>query len=255
MRFTTEKVRLQDGEILRKRKDMRKMLNLNILNLLERADRTDTGMPVLFCNTKIYPNFLALYTQPCTYRKTPLTGICFYSYDRQFDGIEGLYNAIYYDDKRLLARYKERFRDVKFFISPDYSVFADLYEPENQIRLWKARIVTLWFALELHAVAIPSATYTCESKFPKYFDGLEKCSVVAFSTKGHLRYARERNLLKAAVKYAVDNLPLKTIVVYSVCGKDETSLRLFKYAAEAGIKIIIPNNTLRQRNMERCGAI
>ena len=136
-----------------------------------------------------------------------------------------------------------------------YSVFADLYEPENQIRLWKARIVTLWFELELHAVAIPSATYTCESKFPKYFDGLEKCSVVAFSTKGHLRYARERNLLKAAVKYAVDNLPLKTIVVYSVCGKDETSLRLFKYAAEAGIKIIIPNNTLRQRNMERCGAI
>ena len=253
MRTLTDKIYLEDGQVCRKSRDMRKILNLNILNLLEKAQRTDTDMPVLLCNTKVFPDFLALYTQPCTYRTTPLTAVCFYAYDKQFDGIGGLFNAIYYDDRNLLAHYKERFKGVKYFISPDYSVFADLYEPENQIRLWKARIVSLWFTLELRAIAIPSATYTCESKFPKYFDGLEKCSVVAFSTKGHLRTARERNLLKAAVKYAVDHLPLEAIVVYSVSGRDETSLRLFRYATDAGIKVVIPDNSLRRRNMERCG--
>lgn len=45
------------------------------------------------------------------------------------------------------------------------------------------------------------------------------CSVVAFSAKGHVRYAAER--------------------------------RLTKYAIDKGIEIIIPDNSLRARNMER----
>ena len=253
MRFLTEKICLENGQIIRKRKDMRAMFNLNILNLLEKAQKTDSDMPVLLCDTKVYPDFLALYNQPRTYHETKSTAVCFYSYDSSFDGINGLFNAIYYNNNRLLSYYKERFHGVKYFISPDYSVFGDFPEPENLIRLWKARIVTLWFALELRAVAIPSATYISENTFPKYFDGLEKCSVIAFSTKGHVRYASERNLLKAAVKYAVDNLPLQTIIVYSVCGEDQNSFRLFKYAINKGIKVIIPNNILRKRNIERRG--
>ncbi len=99
---------------------------------------------------------------------------------------------------------------------------------------------------------IPSITYTSVNTFPLYFSGIEKCSVVAFSTKGHIREREERELLIKAVKYSVDNLPLKTIVVYSVCGNDATSLELFQYAIDRGIKIVIPNNSLRERNMRRC---
>lgn len=120
--------------------------------------------------------------------------------------------------------------------------------------MWKARIVTLWFILELNAVAIPNITYVSEDSFPFFFSGIENCEVVAFSTKGHIRRSVERNLLKAAVKYAVDNLPLKIIVVYSVCGKDSTSLKLFQYAIDHGIKVVIPDNTLRERNQGRCVA-
>lgn len=69
-----------------------------------------------------------------------------------------------------------------------------------------------------------------------------------------MKYNRERNLLKSAVKYAVDNLPLKTILVYSVCGKDETCLEIFNYAIENGIQVRIVNNTLRERNLLRRGA-
>ena len=253
MRVVSEKIRFKDGSINRCQKDMRRLLNLNYLSLTNKTLSVgEYDFPVLYCGTDIVPDYLALYNQPGSYHRTALTGVCFYAYDNTFDGMQGLFNAIYYHNNELLAYYKERFRDVRFIFSPDYSQFGDLQKIENLIRLWKARIVTLWFIVELHAITIPSITYVAEESFPLFFSGLESCEVVAFSTKGHIRYAAERNLLKAAVKYAVDNLPLKTIVVYSVCGKDSTSLKLFQYAIDRGINVIIPQNSLRERNQGRC---
>ena len=255
MREVSEKVRLADGTIRRCKKDMRRLLNLNYLSLTNKTIPVgEYDFPTLYCGTDIVPDYLALYNQPGNYHRTALTGVCFYIYDNTFDGMHGLFNAIYYNDRNLLAYYKERFRDVRFIFSPDYSQFGDLQKIENLIRLWKARIVTLWFIIELHAITIPSITYISEESFPLFFSGLECCEVVAFSTKGHVRYASERNLLKAAVKYAVDNLPLKTIVVYSVCGKDSTALKLFQYAIDHGVNVVIPQNSLRERNQGRCVA-
>lgn len=253
MRTISEKILQNDGSISRRKKDMRRLLNLNYLSLTNKTYTTgEYDFPVLYCKTDVVPDFLALYNQPGSYRKTALTGVCYYTYDPIFDGPNGLFNAIYYNDEKRLEFFKKRFRDVRFICSPDFSQFNDLQKVENLIRLWKARIVTLWFILELDAVVIPNITYISEESFPLFFSGLEECEVVIFSTKGHIRCASERKLLKAAVKYAVDNLPLKTIVVYSVCGKDSTSLKLFKYALDRGVRVVIPENSLRERNMRRC---
>ncbi|MBQ4289503.1 MAG: DUF4417 domain-containing protein [Clostridia bacterium] len=253
MRKCTKKIHLKDGIVARRKKDIRYLLNLNYLSLTNNTFTTgEYDLPVVYCNTDIVPDYLALYNQPGSYNLTALTGVCFYNYDPVFDGIHGLFNAIYYNDRKLLDYYKDRFKNVKFIITPDYSQFGDLHKIENLIRLWKARIVTLWFILELRIVAIPNITYVSEDSFPLFFSGLENCEVVAFSTKGHIRYAAERALLRSAVKYAVDHLPLKTIIVYSVCGKDETTLQLFRYALEHGIRVVIPNNSLRERNKGRC---
>ena len=192
-----------------------------------------------------------MYRQFGDYHRTKNTCVCFYSYDISFDDIHGLFNAIYYGDQKLLDYYRERFKNVKFFISPDYSLFGDIQKIENLARIWKARIVALWFILELRAVMIPNIMYYSIDTMPTTCCGLEKCQVVAFSAKGHVRYAAERRLTKAAVKYVVDHLPLKTIVVYSVCGNDDNCLKLFKYAIDHDIKIIIPDNSLRARNIER----
>ena len=253
MRNISTKVRLEDGTITRCKKDLRRLLNLNYLNYTNKTPAVGTfDLPQLYCSTDIIPDYLALYNQPGDYQKTAYTCVRFYTYDNSFDGIHGLFNAIYYNDINLLQNYKERFKDVRFFISPDYSQFGDLQNIENIIRLWKARIVTLWFILELHAIAIPNITYVSEESFGFFFTGLEECEVVAFSTKGHVRYASERKLLKAAVKYTVDNLNVKTIIVYSVCSKDTTSLKLFQYAIDHGIRVVIPQNSLRERNQRRC---
>ena len=184
MRKITQKVCHENGTQSREIRDMYKLLNHNIQKLLNQAERVgEYGFPVLYCNTDVYPDYLALYCQPGYYHKTRCSGICFYSYDISFDNIHGLFNAIYYGDQKLLAYYKERFRNVKFFISPDYSVFGDIQKIENLARIWKARIVSLWFILELHAVVIPNIMYYSEESLPITCCGLEGCSVVAFSAK------------------------------------------------------------------------
>jgi hypothetical protein len=111
--------------------------------------------------------------------------------------------------------------------------------------------MALWFILELHAIMIPNIMYYSEEDLPITCCGLENCQVVAFSAKGHVRNAAERNLTKNVVKYVVDHFPLKSIVVYSACGNDENCLELFQYAIDHRIKIIIPENSLRNRNIER----
>lgn len=252
MRKITQKVYLEDGTQARENRDMYKLLNHNIQRLLNQAERAgEYGFPVLHCNTDVFPDYLALFCQPGYYHKTKNSGVCFYSYDISFDDIHGLFNAIYYGDRKLLEYYKERFRGVKFFITPDYSVFGDIQKVENLQRIWKARIVALWFIIELHAVVIPNIMYYSEESLPITCCGLEKCSVVAFSAKGHVRYATERRLTKYAIKYVVDHFPLKAIVVYSACGVDANCLKLFQYAIDKGVEIIIPDNSLRARNMER----
>lgn len=253
MKRITKKKLIENGLVERESKDLYSLLNLNYLKLTNKTHTIgEYSFPILYCSTDIIPDYLALYTQPSDYHHTTNTCVCFYAYDNTFDGIFGLFNAIYYDNKELLSCYKERFKNVKFFISPDYSQFGDLQEIENIHRLWKARIVTLWFIVELHAIAIPNTTYVSRESFPLYFSGLEECQVIAFSTKGHMRTPAERELLIDAVKYAVDHLPLKTIIVYSVCGDDNNTFKLFEYAISKGIRVVIPNNSLRERNRGRC---
>ena len=81
-------------------------------------------------------------------------------------------------------------------------------------------------------------------------DGMEDCEIVAFSTKGLMKSADARNLLRESIKFTVDNLKkLKAIIVYTVSIFDETIYDLFSYATDNGVRLIIPRNTLRDRNI------
>lgn len=210
-------------------------------------------LPALYCNTTTFPDFLALSGQPALFQKTPNTGICFYEYDDKMDGIHGLYEAIYHNNKKLLAEYKKRFHGVRYFITPDYSECGDVHAIENKYRLFKARVVGLWLMHELDAVVIPHVTYPLIGDISYSLTGLENCSVVAFSTKGYVTNSEELSNLIAAVKYTTDYLTLRAIVVYDVCGDDSIVNRVFEYPRKKGIQIIVPGNTLKERNTLKKG--
>ena len=180
-----KKIILNNGDTNYEDIDLRKKCCLNYLKYTNATHACGKhGLPELICNTEVFPDYNALYGQPSLYRKTKLTAVGFWQYDDVFDGIHGLYNAIYYDDTDLLNQYKERFEDVRIVFTPDYSQFGDVDDLEEAYRLKKARIVGLWFAEEMHAVVIPCITMPTAKSVGFALDGLARCSVVAFSTKG-----------------------------------------------------------------------
>lgn len=239
---------------MKKKQDIRKKLNLNYLNLTNKTYSSgEDDLPALYCNTTAYPDFLALSGQPGLYWKTKNTGICFYEYDDEMDGIHGLYEAIYHNDRKLLADFKKRFQEVRFFITPDYSECGDIHAIENKYRLFKSRIVGLWLMHELDAVVIPHVTYPLIKDIGYALTGLEGCSVVAFSTKGYATDSLELNNLIEAVKYTTDKLSLHAIVVYDACGDDSIVNQVFEYPRKKGIQIVVPGNTLKERNALKKG--
>lgn len=238
---------------MKHKQNLSKMLNLSWTKLTNTTPATGQwDLPMLSCNTSIIPTFLALYGEPGHYQENgSLTGVCFYSYDAEFDGVHGLYEAIYHDDQRQLEYYQRRFAGVKIFISPDYSQFGDIHNIENVYRLFKAAIVSLWLTNELHAVVIPSITGASENILQLLLASLHNCSVVAFSTKGHMNSSTERERLARMIRITVDTLELNSIVVYDCCGDNEQVLDVFSYAVRQGIHVLIPDNTLKRRNRQR----
>ncbi len=232
------------------RKDLKKELNVNYLtlsNLTKASPYLD--LPEIICNTTIFPDYLALYSEPGMYKKTAKTAVSFFEFDNEFDGQRGLFNAIYYKNKQDLKKYKKRFQDVKFFISPDISLLGDIDIVENLYRIKKSRIMSEWFTTELRAIVIPLISCPRSEYIEIVLKGLEKSSVVAFSTKGFIDDYAEKSLLRYVIKRTVDYLSLKTIIVYDCCGDTNKALELFDYPLRRGVKVIIPDNTIRTRNI------
>lgn len=238
------------------KKDYKKSLNL-LFSDLNNQTETDGKfeLPNVPCYSNIKPDYLTLYKDVREYTKIDNTCLCFYEDDIHFDGINGLFNTIYYGNKKLLAKYKERFKSIKYAIAPDYSELGDLPYIENVYRLCKARLVSLWLLLECNIQVIPNITYANEDYFDIMLDGIKESKTVAISTKGVLRDKNERKLLIKAIKYVIDNMHnLETIVIYSVSTDDDKVLELFDYARGNDIDVVIPNNLLKERNKEvHCG--
>lgn len=249
------RVTLPDGTTVSVANDLRKKLNLSYLEYTNKTRAAGVhDLPALGCDTQVLPDFIALDSQPSTFRTTPLTAVGFWLYDDEFDGIHGLYNAIYYKDEKLLARFRERYEGVKIFFTPDYSQFGDVDDIEEHYRLKKARVVGLWLALELGAVVIPFVTVPTPASVGFALDGLEDCRVVAFSTKGYVNDPLERSILKQIVRLTVDTLDLRAIVVYDVCKDNAAVDDIFAYARERGVEVVVPMNTLKARNIAKAQA-
>lgn len=226
-------------------------LNLKYMNLINKTTCVGSfGMPKIISPKHVNIDYLALYSDKSEYLKTNNTCICFYEYDKVFDSSNSLFNAIYYNDKNLINHFHERFKNILYFISPDYSVCGDIPEIINIYNVFKSRLVSLGLTMIFNKLVIPNITYASEKSFNYMLDGLEECSVVAFSTKGSLKNKIQNQLLIEAIKYTVDHLKnLNQIVVYDVSIQDSKTLELFSYAQRKGIEILTPSNLLKERNI------
>ena len=235
---------------MKKKKNLKKLLNLGILdytNLTPKFGELD--MPYVRCKVTPQIDYLATYSQPSTYFHSPNTCVSFFEYDVFFDGLYGLWNAIYYEIPELQEFYIERFRGVKYFIAPDYSKCGDSCEIENMHRQFRSRIVSIWLTMNLHAVVIPLIGCANKNTRKYMLDGMMDCNVVAFNAKGPLGDREQREIFIESIQYTVDNLRnLKVIIVYSSSPEKNKVFACFKYAIEKGIDVQIPDNMLQSRN-------
>lgn len=233
-----------------KKKDYKKLLNLNFVDITNKTYSCGQfDMPYVYCN-EVDIDYVALYPNLKEYNKTTKTAVAFYVYDSKFDGKNGLFQAIYYNDKKRKERFEQRFKNVKYAIAPDYSLCGDIPVIENIYRIFKSRIVSLWLTDVCDIIVIPNITYANENYFDIMLDGLEECECVAFSVKGSVDNIIQKELLIKAIRHTVDNLhKLKTIIAYSVSVDDCKILNLFSYAVDKEIKIVIPDNLLKNRNL------
>lgn len=208
-------------------------------------------LPALSCNVKKCPDFFALSSEPGLYHKTEHTAVTFFEYDEDFDGKYGLYWAIENDVEDRLEYFKERFKGIKYVVLPDYSELGDVHKIENEHRLFKARVVGLWFMFEIGCATIPNFTFPTEESSAFTLDGFENCSVGCISTKGHMNNPAEKERLRTQCHIIVDKLhKLETLLVFDVCGTNDETLDILSYATDNGVKLVIPDNTLKLRNMQ-----
>ncbi len=230
--------------------DMLKKLNLSPLLLTNKTACTGTmGFPSLSCKVQTMPDYIALYAQPSDYHRTEMTCVAFYNYDIAFDGKDGIYQAILYDDQKRQEELRKRFSGVKFFIAPDYSVCGDCQPYRNYYQMGRAREVAIWLTMYCDGIVFPNISCARAEDLPIALEGYEEVTAVAFSTKGKLDYPDDRKLLEETVRYTVEHMPqLKNILVYDVSYDNSDAKEIFLPATERGIAVHIPNNQLKMRN-------
>lgn len=232
-------------------RDLKDRLNLNHIELINKTHCVGKfDFPKLLSPSNVAIDYLALYSDLFEYNKTLNTCVCFYEYDKVFDGKEGLFNSVYYKNEKALDRFRKRFENVKYFISPDYSLCGDCPEIQNIYNVYKARVTSLALTLLFGKLVIPNITFATRQSFAYMLDGLEECNVVAFSTKGSLKVKEQKELLAEAIRYTVDHLAsLKQIIVYDASASNDKTLELFDYATAKGIEVTLPDNLLKNRNL------
>lgn len=240
----------RNGVIIKEQRDLKKKLNYNHLNLTNKTICCgELDLPEIQCDLPVLPDYIALYSQPSDYHRTEMTAVSFYDYDNEMDGQHGLYNAIKYDNKTDLERFRKRFEGVKIFFMPDYSIFGDIQAYENHHRMGRAREVALWLTIENNRFVIPNISAGSPRDFEYIFDGYENVKVAGISTKSKLPKREDRELLQATIDEAVIRMPsLETFVVYDVSADNKDADILFEGAREKGIKVVIPDNSMKIRN-------
>ena len=95
-------------------RNLRGKLNLSYLEVAEKTySAGPLDVPVLWCphSKALEINYIALYDDLSEYEKTDRTAIAFFQYDSVWNGQNGLFAAIYYNNKERLVYYKRDLAD------------------------------------------------------------------------------------------------------------------------------------------------
>ena len=194
-------------------------------------------MPVIGYFNDYIPDYFCLYSNPSEYNKTDRTCVCFYEYDSLFDSLYGLWNSIKYKDERRLLKYKERFKNVNFIVSPDYSIPGDMPKAMQIFNIFRSRIVSIWIEKNCGCKIIPNLRFNNKNSYDFCFEGIAKRSIVALSIYGLCQKKENVQNLIDGLHETIIAINPPIILVYGKCKQEKYDL-IFKECIENQIKII-----------------
>ncbi len=207
-------------------------------------------MPIIGCSDDITAiDYLALYKDKSEYSKTKNTAVCFYQFDHIFDGIHGLYNSIIYHDEKRLNKFRERFKNAKWIITPDYSLFGDFPNALQIFNVYKSRVCAAWLMKNTQAKIIPNVRWTHPFSYEYCFDGIIGKSNVAVGILGQMQAKDNRKMFQKGFKEMVDRLSPKSIVAYGFVSETNFD-EYFGYAVSRGTKIVVPHSKIDRYKKE-----
>ena len=194
-------------------------------------------------------DYIALYSDTSEYNKTENTCVVFYQYDHVFDGVHGLYNSIIYQDEKRLDEFRKRFKEVKYIVAPDYSLFGDFPNALQIFNVYKSRVCLCWLIANTKAKVIPNVRWTFPFTYEYCFDGIMKGSNIAIGVLGQIRDKENKKVFLDGFKVAIDRIEPRCILVYGFITESNFD-ELFGYAKSKGIKIIIPHSKIDRYKKE-----
>ncbi len=127
--------------------------------------------------------------------------IHFFIHDRLF---ERVWNNPY--------RYLKLFKRCDGVISPDFSMYMDMYVPQQLWNCWRNRILANWLHTKGIKV-IPNVSWADEQSLNWALDGIPEKSVVALTTQGCLRsYVCKQSLLNGIHRLIREKHPIEIII-------------------------------------------
>lgn len=194
-------------------------------------------------------DYLSLYSDLQDYHKTNNTCVCFYQYDKVFDGIHGLFNSIIYKDEMRLQKFRERFRGVKYIVAPDYSLFGDFPNALQIFNVYRSRLVASWLIANTNAIVIPNVRWTFDFTYEYCFDGIIKGSNIAVGILGQMHHKENKTMFLAGLRKAIDVINPKSILAYGYITEENLD-EYFGYARKKGIEIIVPHSKIDKYKKE-----
>ncbi len=184
-------------------------------------------------------DYMACYSNVSEYHKTENTAVCFYQFDRTFDGPYGLYNCIRYREEERLAKFRERFKGVKWIVAPDFAIYGKFPKAWAAYNTFKSRVCAWWLAANTDAKVIPNVRWVSRwDGFP--FAGIKKRSNVAVGLDNLIRNRDNREMFLDGFEWLVDEIEPRAILVRGYITKSNID-QMLGYALDRGIKIVIPH--------------
>ena len=145
----------------------------------------------------------------------------FYEYDTAFERLWNRPNT-----------YLPILKKFKGVISPDFSVYRDMPLVMQQWNIYRSRAIGHWLQ-ENGIPVIPNIRFGDDRTFELSCAGINKQGVIAVGSHGCIRILIESKCFISGLKYVVDTLEPKTIVVYGA-----TPDEVFAQYREMGIEIL-----------------